>query len=167
MTHITHIQEREVTQPPGKASSWKVWGPGACSPGCSPPHLFPAATGLQGVGPGERSGQPLPGPSPSSGPAMNTEDESGRVGPKLEDEERRVIRQSGWQYPRQQGWHVPRPWGRTQLGPRGRDEACMAGVEGGGEGTGPSSSGPWEGCEGGLGCEAYSQYCVKHQRGMV
>lgn len=58
MTHITHIQEREVMQPPGKASSWKVWGPGACSPGCSPPHLFPAATGFQGVGPGERSGQP-------------------------------------------------------------------------------------------------------------
>ena len=73
---------------------------------------------------------------------MNTEDESGRVDPKLEDEERRVVRQSGWQYPRQQAWHVPRPWGRTQLGPRGRDKACMTGVEGEGEGTGPSSSGP-------------------------
>lgn len=36
-----------------------------------------------------------------------------------------------------------------------------------GEGRAPGSSGPWEGCEGGLGCEAYSQYRINHQRGMV
>ena len=58
MTPVIHVQERGVTQPPGKASLWKAWGPGAHSPGCSLPHLFPAAAGLQGVGPGERSGQP-------------------------------------------------------------------------------------------------------------
>lgn len=37
-----------------------------------------------------------------------------------------------------------------------------------GEGKGRArSSGPWEGREGGLGCEAYSQHRVNHQRGMV
>ena len=28
MTPVIHVQERGVTQPPGKASLWKAWGPG-------------------------------------------------------------------------------------------------------------------------------------------
>lgn len=118
MTQVIHIQWRKVIQPLGKASSWQDSGPGAHFPGCSlgePPHLFPAAAGLLGVGPslGEQLGRGVsthcPGPSPNSGTAINTEDEVRQGRPEAE-------RQSGHWSSRQRKQHEQRPWGRTQLG---------------------------------------------------
>ena len=159
MTPVIHIQERGVTQPPGEGVLVESLGPRCPLSWLLAASPLPCSRGIAGGGTwGKERAAAFQGHPPTQAP-------SGRVGPKLEDE-RKVIRQSGWRHPRTRDWHVQRPWGRTQLGPRGRDEA--RGWSGGGRvRDGPRSSGPWEGYEGGLGCEAYSQHRVNHQRGMV